>query len=267
MEAGLSRLGTDFGNGVRDRLYFQVDHERERYLAAKRAVRAERHAVLARNAAELEVHGRVLEWIRATFRSEHGAHCPTGIPRDYAGLALLLQEDLTVLHRPAPGGEAAIAVNVSFPSGWRPERIVGATFPGIHAPVPDFAEADAQSRSMVASMVERGPYVRFVWTITADSHLDHHPEEGRRDPWRAGGPGYLRVERQVTVPFPEVSAALFLIRTYLYAFDALPPADRSTLAAALIAMPVDIRRYKGLEGPPIATALKLLTAGQRSPMT
>ena len=51
MEAGLLRHGTDFGNGAVDELFFQVDSELERYLAAKRAVPATRHAQLARDAA------------------------------------------------------------------------------------------------------------------------------------------------------------------------------------------------------------------------
>ena len=44
MEAGLLRHGSVFGNGAADALFFQVDDELDRYLAAKRVVRATRHA-------------------------------------------------------------------------------------------------------------------------------------------------------------------------------------------------------------------------------
>ena len=60
-------------------------------------------------------------------------------------------------------------------------------------------------------MIERGPYVRFVWTLSADDCLDHHPEEGNRLPWDSHqGRGWLRVERQVTVPFPGVESRALL---------------------------------------------------------
>jgi hypothetical protein len=258
MEAGLQRFGTDFGNRERDHLYFQVDREVDAYLAAKRAIRGERHSVLARDEAERAAHRRVLAWMRDTLGSEHRSRFAGALPADYAELSLLVQEDFAVVHRSAPDAESAIAVQVSFPSGWRPERIVGATFRAIHGPVPEFADQEAQARSMVASMIERGPYVRFVWTVTADSHLDHHPEEGRREPWSARGRGFLRVERQVTVPFPDVAASLFLIRTYLYPFESLTDEERRILRSSLETMPPEILRYKGLSGAPRDTALALL---------
>src|SRR5690606_24990275 len=148
----------------------------------------------------------------------------------YGSIARVVQEDFVVVRRRPGGGDEAIAVFVCFPSGWRPESIAGKGFKEIHEPVPDFAERDAAVESMVTTMIERGPYVRFVWTISADDHLDHHPEDGRRSRWSAGGAGWLRVERQVTVPFAQHAAALFLIRTYLYPFASLTAEQRQTLA-------------------------------------
>jgi len=256
MEAGLRRFGTDFGNGDVDRLFFQRDREEARYLAAKAAAPPGRHGVLARDEAERRVHRRVQEWMQAQLAQEHpdvAAQCDG----TYASLAARVQEDFAVLHRPQRD-ESAIAMFVSIPSGWRPERLLGASFRTIHGPVPSFADVEAQSASMVASMIERGPYVRFVWTLAADDHLDHHPEEGKRSPWSAAGAGWLRVERQVMVPFPAESASLFLIRVYVYPFAALSPEERETLAAAIEAMPDDVARYKGLAGEPREIALSLL---------
>lgn len=261
MEAGLLRHGTDFGNGAADGLFFQVDGELERYLAAKRAVPATRHAQLTRDAVEGEIHAVVLAWLRATLAREHPArHAAldaSAAPTGYAPLASVLQEDLVVLRRLPDGASSAIAVYVCAPSGWRPERIHGASFGAIHDPVPDFAKDPRAERSMVDAMVERGPYVRFVWTVTADANLDHHPEEGRREPWRSDGSGFLRVERQTTVPFAAQQASLFLIRTYLTPFTDLTPAERGTLARAIAVMPAAVAAYKGLDAIG-ATVLEVL---------
>jgi hypothetical protein len=251
MEAGLSRHGSDFGNGAADRLFFQVDAELARYLAAKRAVPPSRHAVLMRDAAERAIHPTVLGWMLDTLAHEHpvqrAALAADAADVDYGAIAGVVQEDFAVLRRRDDGGSDAIAVHVCAPSGWCPERIHGASFAAIHGPVPAFAKDPRAERSMVDAMIERGPYVRFVWTVTADRHLDHHPEEGRREPWRADGHGFLRVERQTTVPFAVQQASLFLIRTYLTPFEELTASERGVLARALEALPADVAAYKGLD--------------------
>ncbi len=250
MEAGLLRLGTDLGNGPADALFFQLDDQLERYRAAKRATPRSRHALLARDDAERAIQAAALDWLRTTLAREHpellaelGAHAADA---GFADLVELVQEDVVVLRRLPDGGSAAIAVHVSIPSGWRPERIHGAGFGAIHGPVPDFAKHPQAERSMVDAMVERGPYVRFVWTVAADDFLDHHPEEGRREPWRADGPGFLRVERQTTIPLPGLDASIFLIRVYLYPFTELTTEQRATLARAIEVMPPRVAAYKGL---------------------
>ncbi len=244
MEVGLSRLGTDFGNGAADALFFQVDSERQRYLRCK-AELAIAGEELSETESQRRVHDAVISWMVATLAREHpqiAVAQPT-----YAAVAAVLQEDFAVVQRDESGDDRAIAVFVSFPSGWRPETILGAGFKEIHGPVPGFAMADAANASMVATMIERGPFVRFVWTITADDHLDHHPERGRREPWREDGKGWLRVERQVTVPFAAEDAALFLIRVYNYPFESLSAAERAVLRRSLEQMPAEIAAYKGLD--------------------
>jgi dimethylamine monooxygenase subunit A len=240
-------FGRDFGNGVRDRHYFQVDDQLDRYRHAKRQIAARRRHPLEADRGTRECHRAVLDWMGSVLRREHPelGDVPA---RSYADIADTVQEDFVVLRRRGDGRSEAIAVFVSFPSGWRPETIGGADFKDIHGPVPGFADVDAAVDSMVAAMVERGPYVRFVWTATADDHLDHHPDEGRPVAWRDASAGWLRVERQVTVPFSAAGASLFLIRTYLYPFASLAEDQRRTLAAALELMPPEIARYKGLGG-------------------
>jgi len=244
-QAGLIPFGEDFGNGDRDRQFFQIDAQRDRYLAAKQRVRVERHAHLERNEAERHVHRHVLDWIGDTLCREH-AEFFSQPPDSYRAAAMAIQEDFVVMHRRPDGTNAAIAVCVSFPSDWRPERIVGTDFRFIHAPVPGFADTDTQARALLNAMIDRGPYVRFVWTIKPDDELDLHPEEGRHAPWRNDRAPFLRVERQVTIPFAAVDASVFLIRTYLSSFDDLALEERQRLRNAIASMPDDIVRYKGL---------------------
>ena len=255
MKVGLAPLGQDFGNGARDGLFFQLDSELARYQRAAEAVPA--HRFWEHREGPLEPsHTAVIEWMAETLCNEHPA-ISVASPTSYATIAAAVQEDFAVIHRGAEG-DSAIASYVRYPSGWRPERIANADFKEIHAPVPGFADQDAAVSSMVATMIERGPYTRFVWTIAADANLDHHPEEGKRQAWSDEGSGWLRVERQVTVPFPDVSASLFLIRTYLYSFASLEPSQRRDLAKALELMPADVARYKGLDGSTRAIARGLL---------
>jgi hypothetical protein len=242
--AGFHPFGTDFGNGPADRQFFQIDAQRERYRREKRRVNPARHRLLARDDAEGAVHALVLDWIQTTLAREHPGRCAPPLD-SYREIAAQIQEDLVVMHRRDDGSDAAILVDVCFPSDWRPERIAGTDFRFIHGPVPGFAERPAEARALVRAMIERGPHIRFVWTLTADDELDHHPEEGRRIAWEATEQGYLRVERQVTVPFPFVNAALFLIRTYLYPFAELTGGQRGRIARALETMPEAAARYKG----------------------
>ena len=87
-------------------------------------------------------------------------------------------------------------------------------------------------------MVVPEHYDRKLAESEADDVLDHHPEEGVRTAWTPESrSGWLRVERQVTVPFPDVNAALFVIRTYLYPFESLACEEQRDLRSALRAMP------------------------------
>jgi hypothetical protein len=257
MQAGLLRFGVDLGNGPVDGSYFQVDERLEETLAAKRAAPAERYASLAPRDARAERAAlAALAWMRGTLASEHperlqAAAADTAARDPFDALGRAVQEDFAVLDRGDGGAGRLVLLHVCFPSGWRPDRLAGADFAAIHGPVPGFAKPDAAARSMVSAMIDRGPYVRFVWTLSADPWLDHHPESGRRARWPEApmpreSPCFLRVERQVTVPLADADASVFLIRTYVEPVAALAPAQRTVLAEALAAMPEEVRRYKGL---------------------
>jgi hypothetical protein len=110
-------------------------------------------------------------------------------------------------------------------------------------------------------MVEKGPYVRFVWGFATDSRLNHHPEpppgedpgvwRGRSfHPDRPESPFTLRVERQVLLGLPELSASLFAIRVLFIPGERVRarPEWRELLLGALRSMTPESRSYKGLDG-------------------
>jgi hypothetical protein len=269
MEAGFSPLGTDFGNGARDALLFQRDEEWARYREAKEEVDVERHWAYAHTQEHRTLHARALRWLVSTQarelnaspslsllstleRLERGLEEPTEgeLKSAYHELALNAQEDLALLAE-APRSELIMG-HVCMPSFWSPEHIKGASFYEIHKPVPGFPRDERVAERLGSVIATRGPLVRFVWTLTNDDRLDHHPKGGRTS-WAPNQPLWLRVERQVTVPLSEAPpsspnplGALFLIRTYLYPLSSLSDEERSTLRAALEAMPEEVARYKGL---------------------
>lgn len=257
--AGLRRFGVDCGAGERDREFFQVDAEREEYLHAKRKAPPERHQIAGIDEPALRARAAALAWMRTTLGHEQPAALAAaqGIAArdELEQLALTLQEDFAVLCEGAEGAGRLVALDVRFPSGWAPERLAGADFALIHEPVPDFAKSHEAAASMVQAMIERGPYVRFVWTLCADGRLDHHPSLRGVVDWSRVRTSFLRVERQISVPLPEARASLFLIRTYRYPVDTLNAAQRATLRAALAAVPQDVRVYKGLPAPALLDAL------------
>lgn len=257
MRPRLQPFGVDLGNGAADGRYFQRDRQAADTLCAKRP---ERYRVADASDTETAAHRAVLAWMEETLARELPDVAPaaqaSAVAERYATLAAAIQEDFVVQLRDPDGDDRAIAVYVSFPSGWRPELILNWSFHRIHEPVPDFADEEAPARSLVAAMMERGPYLRFVWTVCADDVLDHHADAPRSCFGPGASEGWLRIERQVTVPFPAEQASLFLIRTYLRPFSELDDAERADLATALRELPASTSRYKGLQdGVPHAIAL------------
>ncbi len=266
MSPGLFRLGQDFGNGPVDAQHFQRDHLAAEYRAAKESVLAahpERLQLLADPDAQT-LQRRALAWMQSTLEAEHGADLPEASGRSWSvppepetlegaslalafrNLSLTIQEDFTLLSQAEDGTDRLVLASVCFPSGWRPEALIGRSFRFIHDPIPEFEAVSEKSAQLIRAMVERGPYVRFVWTVTADPRLDHHPDHAPRDAWTPDSPGLVRIERQVTIPFPEARGSLFLIRTYLRPFAHLTTSERADLKAALSQMPASILEYKGL---------------------
>jgi hypothetical protein len=264
MTAGLVRMGHDFGNGPFDRLFFQTDGQAREYRAEKERIlelHPDRLSALSKDR-HRSFHLEALSWMTRQLSIEHGIHLPSpqlsSLLLHAKQLSLEIQEDFALLQETEEGADELTLISVCFPSGWRPETLLGASFLQTHSPVPEFGELAQKSSELVRAMTSRGPYVRFVWSLTAGARLDHHPEDGPRDPWSSEGAGYLRVERQVTVPFPQFRGSLFLIRTYVTPLKQLSQEQRNILYQATAALPPSIQAYKGL-GPDTLEVLRRST--------
>lgn len=265
MRAGLFRLGKDFGNGAADGRIFQRDSTTAAVLEAKRRVleaHPERYA-FASDVGRLEGLRYVLDWMNRRAAEDTGSvsHVDGGVVSGFDVLARQSAEDFVILQRDECHGERCVLAHVCFPSGWRPERIVGKGFLAIHDAVPAFEEVGRSSRPLVDAIFERGPYVRFVWTVTPGAELDRHPSLEHAD-WQESQAGFLRVERQISVPFAERNLSLFVIRLHVYSFAELSASERAVLASCLRQTADEILTYKGLASER-ARIVERLESGER----
>jgi hypothetical protein len=245
MAPGLFPMTKDFGNGSMDQQYFQLDQERDCYLQQKRRIQPRRHGAISSTDVTSACQQLAIDWAWKTLTEEYPAlakhRTAGGVEEQWSMLSSLIQADIAVIS--APPNDRIITTWISFPSGWAPERILGQSFWGLHGPVPTFANPKKTAMNLAHAMCSKGPFVRFVWTVCGDDILDHHPTT-LRPHWTGHQGGYLRVERQVTVPLG--SCAVFLIRTYLYPLDHLPNGQQRILGQSLSCMPESYARYKGL---------------------
>ncbi len=183
----------------------------------------------------------------------------------YDALCSQLQEDIAILatEKQSDGStrDWLAALSLCSPSHWAAEDKIGKTFFAIHEPIPGIEKINRAAAGFVDAMVNKGPYVRFVWGFGTDDRLNHHPIapsgwdpkdwSGRSfDRNRPGSPFILRVERQVLHGLPAVGAGLFAIRVSFIEGTLIRknPRDRDLLKSALLSMNPASRGYKGLEG-------------------
>jgi hypothetical protein len=164
-------------------------------------------------------------------------------------LACQVQEDLAVISSDRDGRHWLSAAHICFPNGWAPAEKVGGSFAAVHEPVAGMAEMNRRGDEFAKIMIGAvDGLVRFAWGVTFDDELNHHPHRPRTPFDPAQPRAFVRVERQAISGLPQVGAALFTIRTYVYDV-ALLGRDaelREALLSALQSMPTLSRSYKGL---------------------
>lgn len=168
-------------------------------------------------------------------------------------VAMSLQEDLVLMEQGSDGIARAVVFHVSFPSTWDPATKLGQDLLGLHAPVADNALLQAAARRLGSALVGKGPFVRWVWTVTTDARWRAWPPRasaGRHGADSdAAAPLFFRLERQTTMPLGE-GYGLFLIRVQVRPLaDVLTRPERlPLLQASLRSMSEAMVRYKGLGG-------------------
>lgn len=295
--AGLKNLGVDFGNGAADARLVQIDDGFAEYRENKLACRAERVGkYFATHEFSDEVQSRACKVLIGALCQEYPAQfswvqldsakaklecrltgetlffneyrlvdavcAPSVQPKYLSGFDALVSqipEDVAVVRRNEQKDWLA-AIHLCAPGHWAAEQKIGKDFTNVHAPVPHISPITKAARAMVHAMIQKGPFVRFVWGFGSDNRLNHHPDpapgwdlatwKGRSFQSVPEGecPFYLRLERQVTYGMPEVEAALFFIRVYYIDGREIRknPEERDRLSMALRTMDADSRRYKGL---------------------
>ncbi len=174
----------------------------------------------------------------------------TGLARLLDALALSVQEDLVVMRLAARGDEAE-ALAVCFPSRWDPAEKLGQSFAAIHRPVAHSEGLVAAAPRVMQALANKGPFVRYVWSLTPSPQLSLHPALVKTDAETdlAAEALTFRVERQTTYALPELARALFTIRIYTapLAQVATTPERKRVLAEAIGSMDEKLLAYKGLK--------------------
>jgi dimethylamine monooxygenase subunit A len=167
-------------------------------------------------------------------------------------LALQLQDDVVIMRLEAERFYPEL-MHVCFPTGWNPADKFAQTLASIHESVADGKRLVQASANLTAAMVNKGPFVRYVWTLAAGTsaaaQLSQHPlEKMVATPSQTIDQVYFRCERQITIPLPEFNRSCFLIRVFVVPVKhaANTPERRKTLADALVSMSEETIQYKGL---------------------
>jgi Protein of unknown function (DUF3445) len=173
-----------------------------------------------------------------------------GVKRLWNALALALQEDLVIVKDDGEMGVSEL-MHVCFPSHWNPGERVGQSLFGLHEPVANNEQLLRASKNTLQAMVNKGPFVRFVWSLNSTDELNLNPAfhtHGRKKPL-ADDPSqwFFRVERQTTLPMPELQRSLFTIRILVASLSSVLNDERKNLLAqSVLSMDEKLLRYKGL---------------------
>jgi len=104
------------------------------------------------------------------------------------------------------------SAHVCFPSSWYPEEKIGKSFYEIHSPVPMNLK---NSFKLVNAIIKGGIFERFVWSVVYENKYNFHPNLKHKKFNKEKPELFIKVERQVTVGFPEQNFCLFILRQYL----------------------------------------------------
>ncbi len=171
-------------------------------------------------------------------------------------LSCQIQEDLCIVQIEGDQHWLA-ALHLCMPNHWAASEKIGGDFAMVHAAVPEMTKVVDQAPSLMSTLLENGPYVRFAWGLATDDRLNHHPVAppntatadwlGRK--FKPMEPKlFLRVERQVLLGFSYAGMLLFTIRTFITPINKTHMREGETelLLKAINGMSDATLSYKGI---------------------
>ncbi len=145
----------------------------------------------------------------------------------------LVQEDFALMQvrDPDRGGEHMLTGAVlCFPASWTLDEKFLRPLTAIHGPVAAYDANIARRVQRLFDAIRPGaPIWRANALIYDDPDLHQPRREGARRRLAAGGPRWLRIERQTLARLPGTGAVAFAIHTYVLPLSALDPADRNAV--------------------------------------
>jgi dimethylamine monooxygenase subunit A len=176
-----------------------------------------------------------------------GGFEPQSAVEFFQALTLSLQEDFVVMRPGMDGHLRASLLSVAFPSGWRPEEKLGQSMFEIHTPVAENQALQRSARALSEAMQCKGPFVRYVWTLSGSGALSRDPAEDSFANISKAEQLWFRCERQITVPLFE-QGSLFLIRVFVEPLHETlaVPGRRDRLMQSLASMSDAVLAYKGI---------------------
>ncbi len=167
----------------------------------------------------------------------------------FDALASQIQEDLAIWQLDGQRDWLA-ALHVCAPNGWAPDEKIGLSFDQVHAPVPEMERQRANYLPLLAGLIRKPAFCRFIWDLRSDNTLNHHPAAADAEAFSLTAPAlWVRLERQVLYGLPDCQAVLFTIRTYHYPVESLSTTSLAGIEKAVSGMSSDVLAYKRLGAP------------------
>lgn len=172
-------------------------------------------------------------------------------------LCLFTQEDIALVSRDDKNDFIAY-LNLCSPSHWAAEDKIGKNFFNVHVPIPGIEKINSNANKIIEMMINKGPFVRFIWSFVTDTRLNHHPIapigmdqsvwKGRSFNLDAEIPFYLRIERQCIYGLPDHNASVFTIGVNFISGKDIKnnQYQKDQLVRALNSMSIESREYKGV---------------------
>jgi len=230
----LSSLSGDQGK------FFQFGIDSEHYIKNKKSIRGSLPIEeFYKNNLKSPGTEVITNWLVKTFQAE-GIPVPpdaNGYVDYFDALACQVPEDLAIITLLDSGDDIASVLHLFAPSDWSTEEALGKSFGMIHDNVRQASGklVIANPGGMVKGLIKLPEPVQRVGSVSfrPNNLVCRHPRLTPPDVWYwdDNQPVFIRFERQVVVPFPEINSFMLIIRSYYN--DLLDPKREKAAQIAL----------------------------------